>query len=169
MSGSVETRLDDPRWGDLEGAALRALGAVLAQLDLDGDFEVSLLGCDDAAIAALNAEFRAKPTPTNVLSWPAQDRVPDLPGGLPLLPDPRDPMDLELGDLAISYDTCAREAVAQGKDLETHVCHLLVHGILHLMGFDHQIDADAARMEDLEVKILASLGVANPYEEEGSD
>lgn len=166
MRPLVEVQLQDPRWGRLGALADRALSGVLAQLGLEGPFEVSLLGCDDAEIARLNADFRGKPVATNVLSWPAEERGAQARGATPDLPDPANPMDLELGDVAISYDTCAREAEAQGKDFETHVCHLLVHGILHLFGFDHQNDADAALMEGLEVKTLAQLGVANPYEKD---
>ncbi|NNK77112.1 MAG: rRNA maturation RNase YbeY, partial [Litoreibacter sp.] len=73
------------------------------------------------------------------------------------------PMALELGDIALAYETCAREASEQGKEFADHVTHLLVHGTLHLLGFDHINDADAARMEGLEVRILANLGLPDPY------
>jgi probable rRNA maturation factor len=82
--------------------------------------------------------------------------VPDLPEG-----DAHDPE--ELGDIAIAWETCAREAAEQGKALETHVTHLLVHATLHLLGYDHQNDEDAALMEGTEIRVLARLGVANPY------
>ena len=131
--------------------------------DLQGPFEVSLLGCDDQQIANLNGTFRGKPVPTNVLSWPSEERGADRPGAMPKLPDPADPMDLELGDVAISYETCLREASEAGRPFEAHVRHLLIHGMLHLLGFDHENEQDAEKMEHLEVKILASLGIANPY------
>lgn len=164
---TVEIATEDAAWDalDLEALAGRAVGATLVALDLPpGAFEVSILACDDARIATLNGEFRGKPTPTNVLSWPAEDRAPDTPGGAPHLPDPGDPMAAELGDLALAHGTCAREAAEAGKPLADHVTHLIVHGTLHLLGFDHETDADAARMEGLEVKILQTLNMANPYE-----
>ena len=117
------------------------------------------MACDDARIAALNADFRGKPTPTNVLSWPSDERSAATPGTPPDLPQ----TGTELGDIAIAYDTCAQEAAHQGKTLHAHVTHLIAHGILHLLGFDHIDDADAALMERTETRILASLGFSDPY------
>lgn len=160
----VDAALEDARWDavGLEDWAHRALQAVLRHLALP-EGEVSLLGCDDARIAALNAEFRGKPTPTNVLSWPAEERGADSPGALPRLP--KAPHEAEWGDVAIAYETCAAEAAAQSKPLDAHVTHLLVHGILHLLGFDHENEADALLMERFEVEILDILGVPDPYQE----
>jgi probable rRNA maturation factor len=122
------------------------------------------MGCDDARIAALNADFRGKPQPTNVLSWPSEDRAPDLPGSAPLPPVAGTADDPEsLGDIALAWETCAAEAGAQGKPMADHVTHLVVHGVLHLLGYDHIDDADAGVMEALEVRILATLGVSDPY------
>lgn len=163
----IEIAQESARWDeiDLLDMARRAVSASLLALDLPpGRFEVSILACDDARIAALNAEFRGKPTPTNVLSWPAEDRAAEVPGAMPRLPDPGDPMAAELGDLAIAFETCAREAAEADKPLDAHLTHLLVHGTLHLLGFDHETDLDATRMEGLEVEILATLNMANPYE-----
>jgi probable rRNA maturation factor len=163
----VETLIEDARWESfgLEPLAERAAHAVLSVLDLPPEgLAVSLMGCDDARIAALNADFRGKPQPTNVLSWPSEERGAAVAGGLPLPPDPGSAEDpASLGDIAIAWETCAAEALAQGKSMEDHVAHLLVHGVLHLLGFDHVEAADAARMEALEVRILASLGVSDPY------
>lgn len=157
---SVDAIIEDTRWhdGGLVGLADVACPAVLSHLGIAADWEISLLGCDDARIAALNADFRGKPVPTNVLSWPSQDRNA-APGQ-----DPAPPAEPELGDIAISYDTCCREAAEQGKEFSTHVLHLLVHATLHLLGYDHINDTDAARMEGLEIEILGKLGYSDPYE-----
>ncbi|MBB97319.1 MAG: rRNA maturation RNase YbeY [Rhodobacteraceae bacterium] len=162
----VETIIEDDRWltVGLDALADRAAGAVLAHMGLDADeAEISLLACDDARITVLNGEFRDKPTPTNVLSWPAEDLSPDTPGGDPLPPEPDPTGELALGDIAISWDTCAREAQAADKPMADHVTHLVVHGLLHLLGYDHVEDADATMMEGLEAEILAGLGLENPY------
>jgi len=163
----IEITQESPLWEavDLGALAQGAVDATLGALDLPPEaFEVSILACDDARIARLNAEFRGKPGPTNVLSWPSEERAAETPGARPALPDPDDPMAAELGDLALAFETCAREAEAAGKPLADHLTHLVVHGTLHLLGFDHETDPDAALMEGLEVKILATLGMANPYE-----
>jgi len=161
---SVDLVIEDPRWEalGLEALAERACGAALGHLGVAGA-EISLLACDDARIATLNADFRGKPMPTNVLSWPSQERGAEVPGG-----DPLPPEDLDLGDIAIAYETCAREAEGAGKDLASHLCHLLVHGTLHLLGYDHIDESDAALMEGLEVEILGKLGIADPYGEAGA-
>jgi probable rRNA maturation factor len=163
----VETLIEDARWEafGLAGLAERAGRAVLVDLGLPPEgFSLSLLGCDDARIAVLNADFRGKPQPTNVLSWPSEERGAEFAGEMPEPPEPGAPDDPEsLGDIAIAWETCAREAEEQSKSMEDHVTHLLVHGVLHLLGYDHIEDADAAVMESLEVRILASLGVSDPY------
>ena len=167
----TETLCEDLRWeAELPGIAERAGHAVLAHLGLDPAlFEIAVLGCDDARIAVLNAEFRGKPTPTNVLSWPAWDLAADLPGGRPEAPEPGRPgLPESLGDMALAFETCAREAEAQSKRFSAHVTHLCVHGILHLLGYDHIREEDAALMERLEVEILAGLGLPDPYDAAGS-
>jgi probable rRNA maturation factor len=165
MAPIVETIIEDPRWEafGLAPLAQAAARATLAGLDMNpGHYAIALMGCNDARIAMLNADFRGKPQPTNVLSWPSADRrigggdLPDLPGGDRDAP-------AELGDIAIAWETCAQEAADQGKTIQAHVTHLVIHGILHLLGFDHIDDADAALMEETETRILASLGVADPY------
>jgi probable rRNA maturation factor len=108
----------------------------------------------------LNAGFRGKAAATNVLSWPSEERGAPRPGAMP---DPPDAEEAELGDIAIAWETCAREAEAGGLDLGAHATHLLVHATLHLLGFDHENDTDAELMERLETDILVSLGVADPY------
>lgn len=167
MEPLVECIIEDDRWDafGLEPLAERAAVATLEALGLGRTgFLISVLGCDDARIAVLNADFRGKPQPTNVLSWPSEERGAEAPGAMPDLPQPGDADDPEeLGDIAIALDTCLREAAGPGKAPADHVTHLLVHGVLHLLGFDHIDDADAALMEATEVRILASLGVADPY------
>ncbi|MFC3568509.1 rRNA maturation RNase YbeY [Paracoccus sp. TOH] len=155
----VDIVLEDDRWEDagLPAMAERAARAVGEWLDL-GEFQVVVMGCDDDRIATLNAEFRGKPKPTNVLSWPAVEFDPRPPGTRPDLPGIE-----ELGDIAISYDTCQREAEAQGKPFADHATHLLVHAILHLAGYDHIDDQDAETMEDAERSILGKLGIPDPY------
>ncbi len=166
MPGPCDTLIEDGRWQEIDLPALtdRAAAATLAALGLDPDgFEINVLACGDDRIAVLNADFRGKATPTNVLSWPSEERGAAEPGMVPDPPqgDLNDPC--ELGDIAMSYDTCAREAAAQGKRFSDHATHLMVHATLHLLGYDHIADEDAALMERLEARILAGLGVDDPY------
>ena len=156
--------IEDERWQSLEFANLaeHAARQTLSHLELDPNaFEIAVLACDDARIAELNSEFREKATPTNVLSWPSDERASETDGGMPDKPEL--PMDAELGDIAISYDTCLHEAEAAGKPLEDHVTHLIIHGVLHLLGYDHIRDLDATLMEETEVLILGTLGIDTPY------
>ncbi|WP_417729174.1 rRNA maturation RNase YbeY [Roseovarius sp.] len=156
--------LEDDRWqaAGLEDLAERAGRATLEHLGLDPEeWEISVLGCDDTRIAALNEGFRNKPQPTNVLSWPSEERGAEGAGERPDLPIPG--ADPELGDIAIAWETCAREAADGGKSLADHVTHLIVHAVLHLLGYDHVRDQDATLMETTEVQILGKLGVADPY------
>jgi probable rRNA maturation factor len=113
--------------------------------------EVSLVFTDDASIREINAEWRSQDKPTNVLSFPA---FPVMPGKMP------GPM---LGDIILAHETLVREAEDLGKPFDEHLTHLLVHGFLHLFGYDHLDDADAERMESLETRILAGLGLSDPY------
>ncbi|MGP3699026.1 rRNA maturation RNase YbeY [Rhodobacter sp. NSM] len=167
MEPLVDTVIEDARWEglDLPALATRAAEATLAGLDLPGEgFTLVVMGCDDARIAELNGTFRQKGKPTNVLSWPSEERGSEEAGVAPERPEPGEPDDPEhLGDIAIAWETCSREAAEQGKPVADHVTHLLVHGILHLMGYDHVEDADAVLMEATETRILAGLGVPDPY------
>ena len=130
-------------------AALAALAGTPRRLPADVALAIALAG--DAAVRVLNRDFRGKDKPTNVLSFPADARA-TAPGA------PR-----FLGDIVLARQTVAREARAQRKRLADHLTHLVVHGTLHLLGYDHEIDTDAVRMERLEVRILAGLGVPDPY------
>jgi len=166
MEHLVECVFEDERWEafGLEALAFRAVTATLTVLDLPlADYSICVMGCDDGRIATLNAEFRGKATPTNVLSWPAEDLSPEAEGCEPFLPGEPEDEPLSLGDIALAYETCAREAVEAEKPMADHVTHLVVHGLLHCLGYDHLRDGDAARMEGLEVRILASLGLPDPY------
>lgn len=119
-------------------AAVRALG------DMPG--AVAILLSDDALVRELNKRYRGIDKPTNVLAFPALETFPG-----------------RLGDVCLAFETVASEAQAQGKTLRDHVRHLVVHGVLHLLGYDHEIEAEAQTMEALERSILARLGIADPY------
>ena len=167
MEPLVDIVIEDDRWDalGLEPLATRAVTAALGALGLgETGFTLCLMGCDDTRIAALNADFRGKPQPTNVLSWPSEERAAETPGSRPDLPEPGSAEDPEeLGDIALAYETCAREAEAAGKPMADHVTHLVVHGVLHLLGYDHVDPADGDLMEATEVAILARLGLSDPY------
>ena len=119
-------------------------------------FTATLLLTTDAGIKRLNRDFRGMDKPTNVLSFPQFD-----PAALPKKVKPSTPV--FLGDIALSYATTRKESLENNKLFENHLRHLLLHGLLHLFGYDHLYDSDAARMEKLEKRILATLGVADPY------
>jgi len=169
----VEIDITDPRWADLrlEGLVAQACTATLAHLGYDpAGFEVSVLACDDARIRALNAQFRAKDSATNVLSWPTWDLSAQTAGEMPEPPETGTPEDPEaLGDMALAYETCHHEAGAQHKTPTAHVTHLIVHSVLHLLGYDHETDEDAVLMEETERSILAQLGIADPYAHDDSE
>ena len=144
----IEVEIESPDWtaalGDAEALARRAAEAALAVAGDEGDVVVLLT--DDDAIAGLNQGFRGKAGPTNVLSFPA--------------PESARP---HLGDVAVAFGVTSREAAEQGKLLAHHLMHLVAHGVLHLVGYDHEIDSEAETMEALERRILAGLGAPDPY------
>ena len=147
----VEIIDDAGDWPDLDDtkALIEAASAEVAvepELNI-GKVSVAIALSDDASVAALNEQFRSNPKPTNVLSFP---------------PGPGAPPEY-LGDIVLALETLQREAVEQDVPSEHHLQHLVVHGLLHLFGLDHQNDGEAERMERLEIKILSRLGVANPY------
>ena len=161
----MELDIDIEGWpaGDWETLAARVAGAAaevapeLANLRLTA----SILFTSDEEVHALNREWRDRDKPTNVLSFPMLARA----GLLSLSPDGPPEM---LGDIALAYETCAREAVDKGASLQDHAAHLIVHGLLHLAGHDHEIStADAEVMEALEIAALAKLGIADPYMGQG--
>ena len=152
---AVEVEIEDAAWSkalpDVESLAVAAAIAALELAEIDGDGVVVLLTGDEE-VAALNADFRGKAGPTNVLSFPAAPNLED-----------------HLGDIALAYGVCAREAGEQGKTLAHHLQHLVAHGVLHLVGYDHQTDSEAEEMEALERRILARLGAPDPYAGERDD
>ena len=157
----IQIAVEADGWADetaLEAMAIRVLGAAETYMAAkEGQpfpkqpTEVSLVFGDDDMIREINAEWRNKDKPTNVLSFPA---FPVTPGKMP------GPM---LGDIIIARETVEREAVELDKSFEDHLTHLMVHGFLHLFGYDHIEIDDAEKMESLETRILAELGLSDPY------
>jgi len=158
----IEVEIEDDAWNtdlpDVETLVVKAAEAAMAAhfsahlRSGGGEMQITVLLTDDETVKALNGQFRGKPVPTNVLSFPA-----------PATAAPH------LGDIALAYGVCAREAQAQEKSLAHHLLHLTTHGVLHLLGYDHETDADAEVMEALERDILAGLGVPDPYAAEHRD
>ena len=146
MSIDIEVDVEVDDWLTVPHVADCARRAACAALEPRQDGSVAILLADDEAIQELNREWRGQDKPTNVLSFPA------MPSAAP-----------HLGDVALAYETCAREAAEQGKPLKHHLAHLVAHGVLHLLGWDHQTDAEADRMEAIERDILARIGVPDPY------
>lgn len=144
--GECDVILDDERWssalGDVEALVLDCRRAA-ASFDPKTGGAAAFLFADDETLQDLNKRFRGFDKPTNVLSFPS--------GG-----------DF-LGDVAIAYETCRREAEEEKIAFRDHAAHLIVHGLLHLAGYDHEKDEDAERMEPLETRILAAMGIADPY------
>lgn len=167
MTDIVEVVVEDDRWLAVDLADLANRAATLAFFAHGTGalgYEISLLACNDAKMTELNAQHRGKSRATNVLSWPVFELAAKKDGSSPLpLPKPAGPWAESLGDIAISFDTCKREASESGTDFADHVSHLILHGCLHLLGYDHERDGDAVLMEALETKTLASIGIADPY------
>lgn len=157
----LDIAIEDPwpagDWQNLSERASQALVQLVRELG-NPRLSASLVFTSDEEVNALNREWRQRDKPTNVLSFPMIERE-DLirlePDGPPVL----------LGDVALAYETCAREAAEKGIPIEHHTAHLILHGLLHLAGYDHELGPDEAEaMEALEVKALALVGVADPYE-----
>ncbi len=143
-------------WADLAERAAKAATHEAPEL-ANPRLSASLLFAADAEVHTLNQQWRAKDQPTNVLSFPMMERAQ-------LLDLSRDGAPELLGDIALALETCAREAADKGVTLEDHAAHLIVHGLLHLAGHDHETSpADAAVMEALEINALARMGIADPY------
>jgi probable rRNA maturation factor len=154
MTIEIDIAVESEKWAAVELGSLVSLAVEAARAECDVELapsaEISLLFCDDARIRELNREWRRLDKPTNVLSFPASD--PSRLSQAPLL-----------GDIAISFETVERESVDEQKLFSDHLSHMVVHGFLHLVGYDHEIDDDAELMEAAERRALARLGVADPY------
>ncbi len=163
LAVTVDLAIDDPQWRRAVGQPLstllrRSARGAFAIAAADGwhtvasrlDLAVALI--DDRAMRRLNHDFRGRPRPTNVLSFAAID------GGEPVPGKP-----FHLGDIALASGVVVAEARRQRKTVNDHLSHLMVHGVLHLLGYDHESEVDAARMETLERVALAGMGIADPY------
>ncbi|MCE7886181.1 MAG: rRNA maturation RNase YbeY [Alphaproteobacteria bacterium PRO2] len=143
---------DWPDISDITESVIEALSQNLVFHEFSGrTTEISIVLADNAFIRNLNKTYRGKDKPTNVLSFPQDPGSGDR--------------EANLGDVILAYETVKEEADSQGKGFEDHVTHLLVHGILHLLAYDHEDDAEAEEMESLEIRVLESLGIKNPYED----
>lgn len=149
----IEVEIEDEAWtaavdrvrAVVNATAMAALRAAVPATRSD-QADVVVLLANDATVADLNGRFRGKPGPTNVLSFPAPEEARP-----------------HLGDIAIAYGVCAGEAREQGKTLTHHLMHLVAHGVLHLVGYDHETESEAEHMEALERRVLAGLGAPDPY------
>ena len=158
---SLELNIAAEGWREVfsqpERAATRAAQAAFQAGEIihSRDVEASIRLTDDAEIQALNKEYRKKNQPTNVLSFPALDAndLARLPDGAPLI----------LGDIVVALETTLKEAEVETKVPEEHLSHLVVHGMLHLLGYDHETESEAKIMEGLEIHILKGLGIRDPY------
>ncbi|MAS04656.1 MAG: rRNA maturation RNase YbeY [Ahrensia sp.] len=157
MAVDIDVAVEAGDWageGALAAIASQCVDAAIARLGFgEAASELSVLFTDNKAMQALNAQWRGKDKPTNVLSFPAFDLSPG---------DPPGPM---LGDIVIAYETVRDEAALEAKPFDDHLRHLIVHGFLHVLGYDHENDAEAEEMEAAERAILADIGVPDPYSE----
>jgi len=160
---TIDVALTSPSWKGACPAAERLArdaaclaltrGLAASRLTLPAPIEVSITLADDRVQRRLNRDYRGRDAPTNVLAFPTWRPGMCTPAEVPLL----------LGDVVLAFETVAREAAEQGKPLTDHLRHLIVHGVLHLLGYDHRTRAEAVRMETLETLTLAELGVPDPY------
>lgn len=164
----VDVLIETERWRDvvpeIETICRAAVTATVRYAETTRppkDMHVCILLADDACLRDLNHRFRGIDRPTNVLSFPAVE--PDVLAAIGADGPPPD-----LGDIAIAFETMAAEAKCDGKPLANHLSHLVIHATLHLLGHDHEMEAEAAAMEALETQILAQMGVADPYAEPGN-
>jgi probable rRNA maturation factor len=158
----IEVSIQDPAWtalGDIESivreaASIALTAAIMPKFAYGRALEASIILANDDLVQVLNREYSNKDKPTNVLTFASLDAEEPVSEGV-----------LNLGDVFMAYQTIARESQEQGKFLLDHVKHLTVHGVLHLLGYDHETEEEATDMETLEIRILERLGVQNPYTE----
>ena len=125
------------------------------------DFSIDILACNDGRISELNKEFRGNNSATNVLSWPSKNfQSKFVKGNTDSILNKEDGF---LGDIAISYDTCVKEAKERAIDFVDHISHLMIHSILHLMGYDHILEVEEEKMKKIEIEILGKMGIDSPY------
>lgn len=147
---TLDVIVESPLWDNNPDAESTIRGAIVAAAKgtAQGKAEIAILLTDDSAIREINRQWRDQDKPTNVLSFPASTAGKET---------------AHLGDIVIAYETLAREAEAENKPFANHLAHLAIHGYLHLVGYDHMTDSDAARMERLETALLVQLGIPDPY------
>lgn len=161
MTITTDISIEDPAWTKKRLGLQKISEEVLsfAWKNIKGKSKavplISMVFTNDKAIRKINAKFRDKNKPTNVLSFQIWDDVESLPKGM-----------VPAGDIVFAFETVEREAREKGISFKSHLTHLLIHGFLHLFGYDHMNDKEAQIMEDLETKILKKLGIKNPYEDE---
>lgn len=156
MTVAVDIAVESGLWSahpEAKSTVRRAIEAAAEATQTGG--EIAVLLTDDNAVRQMNARWRGIDKPTNVLSFPADDSAAA-------------PGETHLGDIAIACETVAAESAAEGKAFADHLAHLAIHGYLHLVGFDHETDAEAADMEHLETRILSGLGIPDPYTDPAS-
>jgi len=160
---SVDLIIEDARWKtlDLMQIVNNAFNETLSQLNLKSEnFICCVLACSNNKIKNLNIQFRGKNNFTNVLSFPSKVEIYEVINRS----KPEDNIDPhELGDIAIAYEVCKNEAAISKIKFEDHLCHLIIHSVLHLLGYDHEEEKNASEMEKIEVQVLANLGINDPY------
>ena len=159
---NIDFEVQDPAWPDLAAISLKTSKAVFKKLEIDklaSHIEFSIILTDNKSIQKINLQYRDKDAATNTLSFPAQDIIANKLDNLQILDG-----FLSLGDIIFAYKVIEDEAIRDGKTFENHFTHLLIHGILHLVGYDHINDQEALEMESLEIDILANLNIKSPYQ-----
>jgi probable rRNA maturation factor len=153
LNVTVDIQIHDNRWDEYkENVSIERIIDKIIEIEKCNNFELSICLTNDDEIRILNKNYRNKDKPTNVLSFPNEQLMSDLKERQVLL-----------GDIILSYDTIKNEASQGGKNFIDHMTHLIIHGLLHLLGYDHMDDEQAQQMELQEIKILSSLGLKDPY------
>jgi probable rRNA maturation factor len=160
---TVDLIMEDSRWKTLNLLHIvnTAFKETLSHLNMRSEnFICCILACSSKKIKGLNAQFRGKNSSTNVLSFPSATEICEVKSGSKFEAN----VDLfELGDIAIAYEVCKKEANVSKIEFEHHVYHLIIHSVLHLLGYDHEEEKNAVEMQRIEVQVLANLGISNPY------